>query len=105
MKTLQYLQIEEKYNCFKERLNELKTMSSNDCECSRFTVCFLEAAQMTDYLFGEINTYNNALAAACDTAFCQDKDICEKECGDECVKAAMTKLLHIEQMDKANNNN
>lgn len=106
MKTLKFTQIEHKYNCFKERITELKKLSENNenCECDRFTICQIETGQMIDFLFRELEIYDAALESACDNAFCKDKGLCDKECNEKCIKAAMTKVLHSAEIKNLNKN-
>lgn len=106
MQFLHKNQVEYKYKCYKERLEELKSIPTidADCECSRFAACLVETSQMVDFLFKELNISYDALIKSCDIEFCRDFGFCDKECNEDCVKGAVTKLLHEAQMDAINEN-
>lgn len=93
---------EYKYKCFKNRINELKNNAQDveNCECSRFTICLLETSEMIDYLFRELNIAYSAIQTLCNYYYCEDRDICENECSEECVKAHINKILHNAEMNE-----
>lgn len=95
--TLKSVEVAQKYKCFKERADDLKKQSIK--EGSRFTMGLIESAQMVDYLYKELMIAFEAVYLSTDTMFCQDREFCEKVCGETCVKAAATKFLHRAAMD------